>query len=636
MEVNVCNARKQFFGQSALECVYIEAVANAFDANASVIDIDININSFTEPDTLIITIKDNGDGFTDERFDKFSMLLEIDDLKHKGLGRLVYLNYFKNVEVTSKYNGKRRKFIFNDNFKGHSTVENIENATHGSILKFYDFCGDRIKTYDYLEPEYLKSLLMIQFLPNLFSMKLKREPIVMNISLCTLYEEPLHGFVNKKVTLTLDDLPELKPHKIETKDLDLFSSVTVHYSIRDTSRQIAPLTAICADNRTIRIEIVNPESMPVDKELIFIIESEFFNGKSDNSRKGIALEPCDMAIVQRVFRKAINEILLKEIPEINNRNEKLLLQLQETYPHLSGYFGDDYVGYALKAELIKHAQNIFFNEQRIVLESQTMDDEKYKKSIEISARLLAEYVLYRSKIIDKLKNVSDSDSEATIHNIIIPRFAEFTQSDVIEDNYSNNAWLLDDKYMSYSTILSDREMGELIKAISDEDSIKDDKRPDIAIVFSNNPKLNTGVDVVIVELKKKALDLARKEEVISQLKQRARKLLQYYPKSIQRVWFYGIVDFDDEFIRSLKEEKYIELYSKDTCYYKEHSIMPEIGSNVMIPIGLFILSYKALIEDAESRNGTFLKILKEGIRLSKTDLESCKDHSMEGNQGLTL
>lgn len=632
MQVNVRNARKQFFGQSALEWVYIEAVANALDANASEIDIDIEIKSFNEPDSLVITIKDNGEGFTDERFNKFSKLLEVDDLKHKGLGRLVYLNYFKNVEVTSEYNDKRRKFIFNDNFKGISNIEDIEKSSKGSTLKFYDFYGDRIKTYNYLNPEYLKKILLTQFLPNLLSMKLNNEPIVVNISLFTQDEDPQRDFVTKRVSLTLNDLPDLKPYKVKTNELGLFSSVTVHYSIRDTIIQTEPLTAICADNRTIPIEIVNPECLPLTKEAIFLIESEFFDGKSDNSRRGITLEPNDMKIVKSIFRKAINEILLQEIPEINNRNEELLSRLQETYPHLSGYFGNDYVGFAIKSELIEQAQNCFFKEQSIILEAQSLDDEKYKKSLELSARLLTEYVLYRTKIIDKLKNVSETDSEATIHDIIIPRFTKFTQSDVIKSIYSNNAWLLDDKYMSYSTILSDLEMGDLIRAITNEDNIKDDKRPDIAIVFSNNPKSNTGVDVVIVELKKKALGLARKEEVISQLRQRARKLLQYYPKNIQRIWFYGIVDFDDEFIRSLKEDDYIELYSKDTCYYKELSTMPEINnSNLRIPTGVFILSYQALIKDAESRNSTFLQILKEGIRLSQTELESCNEFSNEGN-----
>jgi hypothetical protein len=628
MEVNVLNARKQFFGQSALEWVYIEAVANALDAHATEISIDIDITGFTKPESLRVTIKDNGEGFTDQRFEKFSRLLEVDDLKHKGLGRLVYLNYFKRVDVESFFKGKKRTFVFNDSFGGQCEVSPSSTETQGSTLMFMDYYRERVKAYDYLDPNYLKRLLLIQFMPNFLSMKLNKDPIVINISLNTLEEEPIRGFIPKQVSLTLEDLPDLKLHVINTNDLGLFTSVIIHYSIREVNHQTTPLTAICSDNRTIPIDVISPECLPVNKESIFLIESEYFDGKTDNSRRGITLEPYELTTVKRAFRQGINGILQTEIPEINTRNEELLDQLQETYPHLSGYFGEDYVGYAQKMELIEHAQNCFFLDQREVLESSTLDEAKYKKSLELSARLLTEYVLYRTKIIEKIKNIGDSESEATIHNIIVPRFKTYTISDTINDIYSNNAWLLDDKFMSYSTIMSDKEMGELIHAISENDTIKDDTRPDIAIVFSSDPNQNIEVDVVIVELKKKALELAKKEEVISQLRQRARRLLKFYPDKIQRIWFYGIVEFDNEFIRSLKEDKFIELYSKDTCYYKEISIIPDNNDNVMIPIGTFILSYKALIEDAESRNGTFLKILKEGIRLSQMESEDCDNPNM--------
>ena len=77
------------------------------------------------------------------------------------------------------------------------------------------------------------------------------------------------------------------------------------------------------------------------------------------------------------------------------------------------------------------------------------------------------------------------------------------------------------------------------------------------INFSDNPEdLSCKVDVVIIELKKRGIKLSKTEEVISQLKQRATKLMNYYPNRIQRIWFYGIVEFNDEFKLSLKNEHY--------------------------------------------------------------------------------
>lgn len=142
----------------------------------------------------------------------------------------------------------------------------------------------------------------------------------------------------------------------------------------------------------------------------------------------------------------------------------------------------------------------------------------------------------------------------------------------ITDIYNNNAWLLDDKYMTYSTILSERDMSELVDVITEgEVKLKDDSRPDIAIVFSGNPndeKKNTPVDVVIIELKKKGLKLAKNEEVISQLRQRARRLMKYYNNKIQRIWFYGIIEFSTELKISMLEDKFNELFSNGSVFTK--------------------------------------------------------------------
>jgi len=127
----------------------------------------------------------------------------------------------------------------------------------------------------------------------------------------------------------------------------------------------------------------------------------------------------------------------------------------------------------------------------------------------------------------------------------------------------------------------------------------------------------TTYNIVVVELKKLGLKLAKKEELVSQLKQRARKLLQHYPDRIQRIWFYGIIDFDDEFVRSLKEEDYLEVYSGGKYFYKESNIIPDKDKpEFKVPIGLNLISFDSLILDAKSRNNTFLEILKEGLKES--------------------
>ena len=93
--------------------------------------------------------------------------------------------------------------------------------------------------------------------------------------------------------------------------------------------------------------------------------------------------------------------------------------------------------------------------------------------------------------------------------------------------YRNNAWLLDDKFMSFHTILSEARMDKVIEAITlKDDAAADDGRPDISMIFSADPEAATAVDVVVVEIKKKTDDEKENQYAINQLLDRAVKLAE--------------------------------------------------------------------------------------------------------------
>lgn len=43
---------------------------------------------------------------------------------------------------------------------------------------------------------------------------------------------------------------------------------------------------------------------------------------------------------------------------------------------------------------------------------------------------------------------------------------QYDKKDWEHDLYRNNAWILDDKFMTYQTILSDKEMSDVIQCIT--------------------------------------------------------------------------------------------------------------------------------------------------------------------------
>src|SRR5690606_26802752 len=125
-------------------------------ASATEVAIDVEVQAFDKPDTLKITVSDNGDGFTDENFERFRKLLRPRDKFHKGIGRLVFLNYFNRVEVISTRDKWSRHFIFKDGFDGNAPLENLADEQQAkTTLVFNGFAKDRVKSYDDLKPDAL-------------------------------------------------------------------------------------------------------------------------------------------------------------------------------------------------------------------------------------------------------------------------------------------------------------------------------------------------------------------------------------------------------------------------------------------------------------------------------------------------
>lgn len=627
MQVNIKQAIRLFFSNPSLDMVFIEAIANSLDADASKISICISIDELGKQETLKITVQDNGVGFTQERYGKFCKLLQVEDSTHKGVGRLVYLYYFDTIEVSSIFSKQHRTFLYNTSFdeaNSNMVLEPIDSQEQRTILNFSNCTLKRLSSYNSILPDSLKRMILEEFLPRFYVYKEEGKEIEIDIELKIGKVKKSQFIGNRKVTISLNDLPVLKVEEVNASQIRMFEDMVVQYSIEKKENYVAPfiITALCIDNRAYKLsDIISSDNIPWGYELIFLLKSSIFNGQVDPSRQTLTLRDELLKSVKKIFRTKIANMIQQDIPSFKESNEKTRLSLSKSYPHLLGYFEDEEIGVVSRSKSLEIAQQKFLRDQKTVLEAEYLDGEKYEKAMDLSSRSLAEYILYREKIISKLETITNKDSEATIHNLILPKRSILKNNQNVTAIYNNNLWLLDNKYMTYTTAMSERTMQEVVEEITQGvEHESDPNRPDLAIIFSDNPEdLSCKVDVVIIELKKRGIKLSKTEEVISQLKQRATKLMNYYPNRIQRIWFYGIVEFNDEFKLSLKNEHYTPLFSKDTLYYKENEWYLSLESDIPYKVGTYILSIDAFIKDAKAHNEIFLNILKEGFKVSKID-----------------
>lgn len=614
MDIETSGAIRLFFPNPSLTLVYFEALANALDAGATEISIDIDVQAFDKPDTLKITVSDNGDGFTDENFERFRKLLRPRDKFHKGIGRLVFLNYFSRVDVTSTRSKWRRTFIFKDGFDGNAPIENLNDEQPAkTTLAFNGFAKDRVKSYDDLKPDVLKPLLIEQFLPTLDARKRDGTAFKISINLKTKESNAQKEFFPHETVITADDLPSMTKITIQDDSLDAFSTIDMHYHVEPVSGKGSLLVAFSIDGRTIPVNLIPASSFPPGYMGMFLFESEMFHSNADSSRQKLILpENLPIEKLYRVLRREVGKVLADMIPKITEKNEKVKEKFEEQFPHLLGYFENDTVGLIDRDDALEIAQQKFFRAQKQVLQCETLTQAAYEKSLELSSRTLTEYILYRDKIIGRMKEMTTDNAESEIHNLIVPRFKEFSKEAMPSEIYQNNAWLLDDKFMVFRTILSEQRMDTVVNAIRlDEECEKDAGRPDIAMIFSADPKNASAVDVVVIEIKKKTDDEKENQYAINQLLDRAVKLAAHCP-NIQRIWYYAVIQISDTMETRLRQQKWAPLFSMGKLYYQE--FRTERPDGTVVPTPTFVVSFDAIVADAESRNHTFLEILRNGMR----------------------
>lgn len=614
MDIETSSAIRFFFPNPSLVQVLYEALANSLDAGATDVSIRIEIDSFTAAQSLRFIITDNGSGFDDASFERFRRLLKPRDSDHKGLGRLVYLNYFNRVEVDSTWDNRRRTFLFSEDFKGDSHTEDLASpAPQLTKLTFTEFSGQRVKSYDDLKPGALKDRIIEQFLPTLYERHRRGESFMIRLELDTEEKRDDKDFFSTDEVITPEDLPELRSVQINDPTLDAYEGIEMLYQVKSGMGQRKVLTAASIDGRTIPINLIQPNSIPADHSVLCLFFSKLFSGTADTARQKLILpENITDQELRRVLQRELGKVLSEEIDQIGERNEETKEKFEDTFPHLLGFFEEAVVGLIDQDEALDNAQKRFFKAQKEVLQAEELDDETYEKSLELSSRSLTEYILYRDKIIRKMKAMTSDNTEAEIHNLIAPRYEQFSGDALVNDIYRNNAWLLDDKFMSFRTILSDNRMDSVIQAITLKDSpIADEGRPDITMIFSADPATQEPVDVVVVEVKKITDEEKDNQFAINQLLARARKLMVHCP-NIQRVWYYAVIHVSDDMAASLLQQNFIPMYSTGRLFYNEYKTPRPDGTTVPTPT--FVMSFDAIIGDAECRNHTFLEILKSGMK----------------------
>ncbi len=625
MEIDIPHAINSFFSTSSYDMIYYEAVANAIDAGATEVEIQVVINEKNSKIPSKVIIKDNGFGFTKDGLERFCKLLSPGDKAHKGLGRLVYLKYFKNVDIESKSESGYLNFLYHRNFgedDAYPSHKNSDSRDYGTSITMRQFDSQRLRTNEFLNPIQIRDRIVRKLYPQIYNLK-SRDGFTLSVSrVIADHSIPNNDMATKSALFTTDDLDNLKILMPNTVQTDFFSICAIHYQIKKVEeKNPLVLVAVNVDGRAYELDFVHRDLLPDGYKIVVMVHSKSLEGQVDPSRRMLALNSQEYKSIKNVLPKEITKLLRDNLPEVASQYKEEQSKFIDLLPHLLSYVNNDEMGIQKHETNIKSAQERFEQAKREVYLAEHFDDDSFKKAMCVSSNALAEYFVFRKLIIDKLDSLNKNNSEDDVHNLICPMRKIFNESEQSELWYTNNSWILDDKFMSYTTLLSDKSIHKLIEIVTTEDEKKEELRPDLAFVFSKDPNTETAVDVVIVELKKRDAGIVENTRMLEQLSERAYMLMDYYgPGKIQRIWYYGICDIDIKMKRKLIERKYNSIHSNGIVYCSDVPLPdmdPETGKVRGTEfMSTCIMDFKALIEDARDRNEVFLQFIRDRFKKS--------------------
>lgn len=576
--------------RNAVELILRESISNAI--HACIIQYKQNENNKYLPEISIIInseeksikIEDNGIGFSEDDkrlfFDiaKSNILKQENKLPSKGLGRLVFIYFAKNIHYETTHNKKFISFEYpqqEDNlFKIYNQeFENTDKENGTSLILNMD-------------EKYLKTFIKKYANP----IEKFEEWIIDNFAFL------LYDFKELKISASIDKkIKEMQFSNIDKKEFNI--------KIYDKEFPIEILIVNSKSNLDIKLvahKLLIEKKIDYDRIINSLNKKIYISSPLLDDRITADGLNAEIEDIKSELEEEITKVLDKEFDElIAKQREKSRENLSVTkseLPFLAEFMPDfeSINGYKIKSktDFIQDAINEKGKLEQNFWESK---DEQLDTRLQKSSLYL--YVKHRERVLAKLEQMmGDSNfKEDDFHQLLTDRKCENLEV------ANHNLWLLDDKF-SYFFEAHNSKIGE----------------SSVDVEFYLNPFINDEeqpTHIVLLELKNPT-KAHNPGQMIEQLKRYASKIYNNAKTkngvniNVEKCQFFGYIIAD---INDIKNE---EIKQDENTFklipYTESSFEGKVSflpKNERVDLYLTLLSTQDLLRIAKFRNKTLFEIL---------------------------
>lgn len=574
--------------KNAVELILREAISNAIHAcimeykqeNRDYLpEISIHIDSQNNA----IKIKDNGIGFSESDKKIFFDIAQSNSLKQqsnlpsKGLGRLVFVYFGKNISFETSHNKKSFSFMYPPEIDLFTTINEQPKDTDNSNGTTLNLNVDE----NYMET-FIKKFNTINYF---------EEWILDNFAFL------LYDFNDLKIHINIDS---------NTKDIELSKINKKEFSIQINNQDYNLEILIVDSNANLDIKLV-AHKLLIDKKIKYdriinelkkkiYIASLLLDDRITPDGLGAEIED-----IKQDLEQEITKILDREFKDfIAKQREESCNNLSSTkneLPFLADFMPsfDSIKGYKIqrKKDFIQEAVK-----EKADLEKKFWESNDSQLDTRLQKSALYLYVKHRERVLALLEKMMGDSSfkEDDFHQLLTDRKCENLEV------ANHNLWLLDDKF-SYFFEAHNAQSGE----------------SNVDIEFYLNPFINDEGEpthIVLVELKRltKAHNAG---EMIEQLKKYATQIYKEAKTKggvniqVEKCQFFGYIIADINDIKkeenSQDEGKFKLIPYTESSFEGVVSFMSPQGSR--IPLNITLLSAQDLLKIAKLRNKTLFEIL---------------------------
>ncbi|MBU3035472.1 ATP-binding protein [Tritonibacter mobilis] len=578
-----------------------EAITNSIHAKAT--DIKVNLR-FSERQGEIfnhvservvlegISIEDDGEGFTRDNVNYFDEICTShkDRIGGKGVGRLSYLKYANKVHVKSQLEDELVEFPYTPDFNVSDVKRCAQSGPRLTVITLTDL-KEQINTHvRNLVASLCDDLRLLVFLKYQAGQSIT---ITFHHNSGQPFDET-HQLVGR----------DIKTER--TRTFEVNSEIFDCYMFKDLPPSKGIVAMLCADELCIE-EYTISKRFDICRYQISIT-SPYFNMRSNIERKRLEI-PKDADLVSPISRDELMRRIHHECMEMINEADEGEIEkfksgnverLKKFYPFIdvSSLGGNAAL---LDADEIVRSYRVQQSrrEDQLVDAIQQGIQPSWDDVSHLASDDLARFIVHRALVIDSLSKMPNDAAEEVIHRSILPKRSD--GSDIRE----NNIWLIDDKFLSYSSIFSDEALSKILLEVNQKVERDQKRKPDVAAFFSKDD-MDSPNKLVIVEFKKPGADLFDNNKSLVQCRLYASELADRI-ETIREVFAFSIVDIDSQFYRDMKQQGFKDVFSlSDRVVYNDF----EVGGETNIPLHMYVLPASALIKDAQARNKVFEDVLR--------------------------